>query len=363
MVQAVWSTAHGRPFAVTDGVTGEQVTRLAGHFDPALALFVPFWWIHPHPETMIVLQAAALAAGIYPVVRLAMKYVGSPVAAGLLAAWYLVFPWLVWNAVNDVHAVTLAIPLLLYGIWFLDEHRLGRFAVVAVLAMLTGELIGLTVAALGVWYAIRSRRARIGLGIAVLGTAWTAICLFLLIPATNDGEPSPYYDRFESVGGSPGGLVTTLFTDPLAIVDAVTTQSDGAYLLRVLMPTAFLALGSPLLLIAALPQLGVNLLTDWWPSTQPQYQYVAALVPVLVASTIMPLRRFSPTGRLAMSAVLVGASVLCLAIWRPVPGGHFYIFSAREPGERVAAMRAALRLVPADAPVTATNRLGARLGP
>ena len=43
MVQAVWSTAHGRPFDVTDGA-GEQVTRLAGHFDPALALFVPFWW-------------------------------------------------------------------------------------------------------------------------------------------------------------------------------------------------------------------------------------------------------------------------------------------------------------------------------
>ena len=62
-----------------------------------------------------------------------------------------------------------------------------------------------------------------------------------------------------------------------------------------------------------------------------------------------------------MSAVLVGASVLCLAIWRPVPGGHFYIFSAREPGERVAAMRAALRLVPADAPVTATNQLGRSL--
>ena len=73
--------------------------------------------------------------------------------------WGLVprFPWMVWNAFDEFHPVTLAIPLLLYAIWFLDEHRLGLFAVFAGLAMMTGELIGLTVAGLGIWYAISYR--------------------------------------------------------------------------------------------------------------------------------------------------------------------------------------------------------------
>ena len=37
MVQAVWSTAQGRPLEVTDGLAGEQTVRLASHVDPVLS--------------------------------------------------------------------------------------------------------------------------------------------------------------------------------------------------------------------------------------------------------------------------------------------------------------------------------------
>ena len=207
MTQAVWSTTQGRLLETTDGLTGEQVTRLAVHFDPALLLFVPAWLVVPTPDSLIVAQAALLSAGVYPVVRLALKYVSSPLVAALLGAWYLMFPWTVWNAVNDVHPVTLAIPLLLYAIWFLDEGRYGLFALFGGLALLTGELVGLTVAALGVWYAIRYRRYRVGGGIALVGASWTVLCLAVLIPAFDDGHENRFYGRFESVGGSPSGVV------------------------------------------------------------------------------------------------------------------------------------------------------------
>src|ERR1700757_3561507 len=39
MAQAVWSTAHGR-FLESTTLTGDEVTRLAGHVDPFLALLV-----------------------------------------------------------------------------------------------------------------------------------------------------------------------------------------------------------------------------------------------------------------------------------------------------------------------------------
>jgi hypothetical protein len=37
MVQAVWTTAHGHPLAVTD-LRGEQISRLGAHVDPILVL-------------------------------------------------------------------------------------------------------------------------------------------------------------------------------------------------------------------------------------------------------------------------------------------------------------------------------------
>jgi uncharacterized membrane protein len=360
MVQAVWSSAHGRPLEMTDGATGEQIVRLAAHVDPALLLLVPFWWVHPAPETLVVVQAAALAAGVYPVARLALEHLGSRLAAWLLCAWYLAFPWVLWNAVNDFHPVTIAIPLLLYAIWFLDQHHLGRFAAVAGVALLTGELVGLTIAGIGVWYALSRRRYRAGLGIAVAGASWTAVCLTFLIPAFHDG-PNRYYSRFESVGGSPTGLARTLVTDPGAVIGAVTTGADLRYVALLLLPTALIALGAPLLLVAAIPQLGVNLLSDWWSSTQPQYQYVAPILAPLIAATVIGVSRVRPRFRPVYAALPLAAALICVASMPPLAGEQGYVFGTRESAARLSAMQAAVASVPETAAVTATNRLGAHL--
>lgn len=359
VTQTVWSSAHGRLLDMTLG-TGEQAPRLASHVDPALLLFVPLWWIHADPATLIVAQALALAAGVYPVLRLAAKYVQSQAAVALLGAWYLTFPWLLWNAFNDVHAVTLAIPLLLYAIWSLDEGRLGRFAVFGGLALLTGELVGLTLAAIGVWYAVRYRQRLVGLAIALTSAAWTATCLLLIIPAFNDG-PNRFYNRFESVGGSPSGLLETLFTDPGALWAAATTQADISYVILLLLPTAFVALGEPLLLAAIAPQLGLNVLSDFWSTTQPMFQYVAPLLPPLFVASILAVARVPGRGRVAVAGAMIGASLACLAAKPPIPGEQDFLFAHAEPAGRTAAMRDAIDLVPANAPVTSTNRLGAHL--
>lgn len=361
MVQAVWSTAHGRTLEVTDGVTGEQVVRLAAHADPILILLAPAWWVYPAPATLIVVQAAALASGLYPVVRLAWKHVASGPAVALIGVWYLLFPWVLWNAVNDVHPITLAIPLLLWAVWFLDEQRWIPFTVFAVLALSTGELVGLTVAVLGIWYAVSHRRAREGLLIALGGATWSAVAVFIVIPAARGGQPSPFYERFASVGGSPGGVLRTLFTEPGAIAAAMTSPADLEYLVYLLIPTGFLALGTPLLAAVSLPQLGVNMLSDFWSTTQPMFQYVAPTIGPLVAATIITIGRFP--GRLVIVAAAVPfvASLACLVAVPPVPGGQDFVFADRDRPERVSAMREAIDLVPAGAPVTSTNRIGAHV--
>jgi len=361
MTQAVWSSAQGRLLEMTDGATNEQVSRLAGHVDPILILFAPLWWVYSAPEALILGQAAALAAGLYPVVRLALKHTGSRLIAALLGGWYLVFPWVIWNALNDMHPVTLVIPLLLYAIWFLDEHHLGRFAIVAALALLCGELVGLTVAAIGIWYALAHGRRRIGAAIALAGAAWTAMCLLVVIPHFNDGRSSRFYSHFESVGGSPAGLAKTLVTDPGAVLAAITTVDDFVYVLLLLLPTAFLALGQPLMLLIALPQLGVNMLSEQSSSTGPTFQYVAPILPALVAGTVLAVARFKPRLRVFASALLFAGTAICLISIPPKPGGQYFVFGPTETRARVEAMRAALDLVPDDAGVTTTNGLGAHL--
>ena len=80
MVQAVWSTAHGRPLEVTNGATGEQMIRLGEHVDPILALLAPLWIVAPSPLTLIAVQVGAVALGALPVFWLGAAPSRSPSA-------------------------------------------------------------------------------------------------------------------------------------------------------------------------------------------------------------------------------------------------------------------------------------------
>ena len=219
MVQAVWSTAHGRPLEMTL-LSGEQAERLASHVDPILVLFAPLWIAWPSPLLLAAVQIAACALGALPVFWLARRHLDSEKAAALLALAYLAYPWLAWTALDAMHPVTLAIPLVLYAIWFLDSNRVLAFALCAVLIAATGELMGLPLAALGLWYWLARGHRRAGVAIAACGFAWSALAVKVIVPAFH-GEESYFYGFYGTVGGSPEGVLRTLFTDPGTIVSAL----------------------------------------------------------------------------------------------------------------------------------------------
>ncbi len=74
MVQAVWSTAEGRPLEVTHGATGEQMTRLGGHVDPFLVLLAPVWLVWPSPLVLALAQIVVVSLGALPVFWLARQH-------------------------------------------------------------------------------------------------------------------------------------------------------------------------------------------------------------------------------------------------------------------------------------------------
>jgi uncharacterized membrane protein len=362
MVQAVWSTAHGRPLEVTD-LTGEQTIRLAGHVDPILVLLAPFWVLFPSPLTLAAVQIGACALGALPVFWLGRRHLGSEKAAALMALAYLAYPWLAWTALDAFHPVTLAIPLFLFAIWFLDSDRLWAFAVCAALVLATGELMGVTLAALGVWYVLSRRRRWAGVAIVAIGLLWSAVALRVVGPAFRDGQ-NVFYGYYESVGGSPGGVVRTALTDPAAIVSALTSGGDFAYVFWLAAPLVGLFLLAPGLAAAALPQLLANGLSDWSFTTDPHHHYLAGIVPFLVAATILGIAKLRPASRVRIAGLVLAVCVsssLIVGPWPATPGerdaARELSFSARH----LDAVRAAIAAVPDGAPVSTTNRIGSHL--
>jgi hypothetical protein len=259
--------------------------------------------------------------------------------------------------------VTLAIPALLFAVWFLDSDRLLPFAVCGALAMTTGELMGVVVAALGVWYAVARGRRRAGTAIAAAGVGWTFVALYAIVPQFSGGE-SAFYGFYEDVGGSPWGIVRTTFTDPVAILSAVGQGRDLLYVFLLGAPVAFAFLLAPGLAAVALPQLAANHLADLSSATDPHAHYVAGILPFFFAAIAVGLGRLSPTGRVRGAILVLTLSLAATIMVGPWPwavGGSPSFYRVDTPSGHIAAVRRAVALVPGDAPVSSTNRAGSHL--
>ena len=366
MIQAVWSTANGRPLETTDA-SGEQIVRLGNHVDPILALLAPLWMLAPSPLTLAAVQIGACALGALPVFWLGRRHLGSERSAGLLALIYLAYPWLAWTALDAIHPLTLAIPLFLYAIWFLDSDRIGAFAVCALLILGTGELMGLPVAALGLWYWLSHGRRCAGIVIACSGVAWSVVCIKLVIPYFW-GTESQFYAYYGSVGGSPEGVVQTAISDPARIVAALATPRDLLYVLALAVPLGCMFVFAPSVALAAIPHVAANGLTSVHGPIDPRGHHVAGVIPFLVAASVFGLARIPVERRSRALATMLTLSVvvsLAFGPWPGLPGRHFPAPDRWESWKPTAAHRAALRaaidLVPEGAPVAATNKVGSHL--
>jgi uncharacterized membrane protein len=369
MVQAVWSTAHGEPLSATS-LSGEQFVRLGAHFDPILAAFALPWLLWPSPSLLLVAQALLIALGAVPVFWLARKHLGSERAALGFALAYLLLPPLQWMTLSEFHPVALATPFLLFALWYLDEERIVAFAVFALLAAATKEHVPLAIAGLGLWHVLSRRRLWPGAAIAAAGVAVSALAVGVVIPHFSPEGGSSFYDRYSDVGGSPSGVLETAFTDPGAIVRELTEGRDATYVFQLLLVLAGLPLLAPALLLAAAPELGLNVLSRVETQTSIHFHYSATVLAALVGGAVLGTarlarRRQRVAGRLA--ALAVGVSLAAnyalgpLPLWRAFPGGERLGTTRHRVDDHDRITARALRLVPGAAVVSASNSVGAHL--
>lgn len=360
MVQAIWNTLHGHVLESTSA-SGSQGSRLGAHVDPFLVLVAPIYWIWSSPLLLLVGQVLAVASGALPVFWLARKHLGSARDAAHFAFAYLLYPATQFNAVTasvGFHSVSIAVPLLLYAIWFLDEDRLVAFSVVALLACTTKEEIPLAVGCLGIWYAVRKGRRLFGASVFTAGLALTLFNFLWVIPHFSSSGADPYAARYQSVGGTPGGMVHKLFSDPLAFAHTVATGHKAAFLALLIVPFLGLCLLEPLLLLGAVPDLVVNLLSAKPEQTTLIFQYTAGIIPFVVAASIFGAARFKGRRRLDLPLWVLAATA-AIALYSPIAALGSDIPALGSP--LVADKAHAVSLVPSGVPVSASNRLGSHL--
>jgi hypothetical protein len=154
---------------------------------------------------LLVVEAVAVSLGALPVFWLARKHLGSEKAAIAFAIAYLAYPATQWNALDPnlgFHPVSLALPLLLYALWWLDEERWVRFAIVVLLAAASNEQVPVIVGCLCLWYAVTRKRPVLGASLFAAGLAVTVVD-FLIVPHFSTTGTNPFAGRDTAVGARP----------------------------------------------------------------------------------------------------------------------------------------------------------------
>lgn len=380
----VWHTSHG-DFLRSSLVRGG--THLSAHFDPILLLLVPFYRLFPRAETLLVFQSVWLALGAIPLFWLAKRKAQSAWTALAVVVAYLFHPALHGVNLYDFHSVALAIPLLVGAVAALEEGRVRLYALFVALLLATREDLSLVVVGIGAYAVLALGRLR--LGAATMGVALVyllAVKLFVMTDPgifmaeseTSYGYGQWYGDLIPNEGEGAMGMVLSLLSNPLFVLRHVTTGAKLLFFALLFVPLLFLPVffGGRRLVVLAYG-FAFLFLSSRETIHSIHYQYTSVFFPLAVA--LLPLalvnltegrwpRRLGlePTRlRRALSLALVVAAVGMGAKFGAIlPNESFRSGTtkaarkfAKKDRERYAQLAEALRLIPPDASVAATEKM------
>ncbi|MFF8788873.1 DUF2079 domain-containing protein [Streptomyces sp. NPDC015125] len=393
--QAMRAYAHGRAPVVE--LKGPGFNLLGDHFHPILALMAPLYRLFPSAVTLLVVQAALMALACFPLTHWAHRAVGPVtglvVGCGLGASWGLVA-----GVAKDFHEICFAVPLLAFSVTALGQRRWGAAAARALPLLLVKEDLGLTLAAIGgyiAWQGLRERRHHsggrsqqpggrsqqpedrrdhpgdrahqpaerrrfpvlLGVAVAFLGVAGTAVEILVLLPAMNPRGGFDYWHQMPGEASSSGSLAGLAS----AGLHLLWPPMKWLLLFMLAAPTAFFGLRSPLTLLC-LPTLAWRLLAGNEHYWQPNFHYSAILMPLVFAGLIDVLHRRPDIVPARRRRKVLAFSAVFTAVTAAVYPLHDLVLPSawRTPAHVRTAERLLLRIPDGDT-VASSNRLAPML--
>ncbi|XTZ11797.1 MAG: DUF2079 domain-containing protein [cyanobacterium endosymbiont of Rhopalodia inflata] len=245
--------------------------------------------IYANVHWLFAIQAVALGFGAVPVYRLALKSGLQKNLALTMSEVYLLYP-LVFNLnLFDFHSEVIALPILFLAILEVKNNNFWRFLLAIIIILSCKAVLSLTVAAMGLWLFFFERKRLYGSIALGLGLFWLLITTQVIIPQFS-GDKVAALGRYSFLGDSVGEIIKNLFLNPEIVFSKLFTLANLEYLILLVFPVIWgLSFSHLTPMVAAIPQLGLNLLTDYQPQKDLVHQYSLPILPFLLLSNIYAL--------------------------------------------------------------------------
>ena len=288
---------------------------LGDHFHPVVAVLAPFFRLFPSPLTLLIAQALLAALSVIPVTRAAQQLLGTAAGRAIGVAYGL--SWGLQQMIdNDFHEIAFAVPLLAFSLSALVRGRVRAAVLWALPLVLVKEDQGFTVAAIGLLIAFGYRHRIAGLVLAAWGLAWSLVAITVLIPHFSPTHAYLYWSLGGNLSGS--GHRASL----AGLLHQVFASSDVKLptLVMILLPTAFLALRSPIVL-AVLPSLALRFIATNSAYWSTQWHYNATVMPIVFIAAIDGMSRIRAARAAAGTGMNGGPASIGAAAGTGMNGG------------------------------------------
>ncbi|AKT37125.1 DUF2079 domain-containing protein [Chondromyces crocatus] len=292
-----YQSIHGRPLACTlirGGWHG------SAHFDPLLVLLSPLYLLYPRAESILVLQAVWVGAGVIPLYLLGMEKLGKRWPSFVIALLYALYPALHGATMYEFHSLTLLTPLILWVLYFLERGWLRAYALMLVPTLLLREDVPLLLCFVGV-YAILTRRpgyARVGWATILASVIYFIVVKRFIMPSPgvfmsgkNALSYAYYYEDLIPNKNGVGGLIVSVLSNPSFVLKHVFAEPKVRYFLTLFLPLTFL----PFFARTGRFMLAYGLLFCFLASRtavfSPAFQYSSVIMPIAFALVPMALRQ------------------------------------------------------------------------
>lgn len=348
---------------------GESVSHLSAHISPIFLVYLPFYALIPSPVTVMVLQTVAVFSAVVPLWLICRRKGLSPALSAVVCGLLCLYPAVWGGAAGSFHEYALLLPLLLWLLWSLEDHRKILPWVFALLILCVRETCAIHLLAVGLYRALsvkggESSSKEWGKGLLLMGIS-LAYFIIAMAVLTHLGKGT-LITRFDNITGIFGTnfptLLREIFYNPAIAVYEMLTESKLHYLLCLILPLGLI----PLLtkkkagFAFLLPLLTLNLLSDFPYHFSPDFPYSFGVAAFALYLTSDVLAELSARADKALTVKRLVTLAMCFTVivgaFR-LAGYSLFTEYAFTGHEEVSAMTELLAVVEDGATVSASGRL------
>lgn len=252
--------------------------------------------IYPSVYWLFAVQSLSLSICLIPIFYLAKLRNLSEQKTKIVMLSYLLYPLIFNINLFDFHPDVIALPVIFSAILAAELNNLVVFTLAIAIILSCKAVFSLNIIGLGIWLIFFLKKKWAGFWTIILGLFWFILSTQVIIPKLGgtNAEITRHLNRYSYLGDSFTEIFFNLIVEPSIIFKGIFSVANLEYLLLLLIPIGWsISIKQAHPLVAAIPTLTMNLLSDSSTQKNLVHQYSLFVVPYLILIVINSLSQNS----------------------------------------------------------------------